>query len=144
MLLIKRYPNRKLYDTQAKQYITLEGIARLIRQGLDVQVIDHASGNDLTAVILTQVIAEREKRHTGTLPHTLLADLILASRERLLDIQRNLAAPMGGLQQSAEDLIESILISKNIPSREDIDRIVAQLDSLNEELDKLAKPQQTA
>ncbi|MGD8735253.1 MAG: polyhydroxyalkanoate synthesis regulator DNA-binding domain-containing protein, partial [Anaerolineae bacterium] len=55
MTRIKRYPNRKLYDTEAKQYITLEGIAALIRQGNEVQVIDHATGEDLTALTLTQI-----------------------------------------------------------------------------------------
>ena len=53
MPLIKRYPNRKLYDTEAKQYVTLEQIAELIRSGKDVQVIDHESGEDLTALTLS-------------------------------------------------------------------------------------------
>jgi polyhydroxyalkanoate synthesis repressor PhaR len=56
MPLIKRYPNRKLYDTEAKSYITLEGVAALIRNGEDVQVIDHESGEDLTTLTLTQII----------------------------------------------------------------------------------------
>ena len=54
MLVIKRYPNRKLYDTEAKRYITLDGIAELIRQGAEVRVIDHTTDEDLTAVTLTQ------------------------------------------------------------------------------------------
>ena len=50
MLVIKRYPNRKLYDTTAKQYITLEGIAARIRDGEEVQIVDHATGEDLTTL----------------------------------------------------------------------------------------------
>ncbi|MGD8806379.1 MAG: polyhydroxyalkanoate synthesis regulator DNA-binding domain-containing protein, partial [Chloroflexota bacterium] len=61
MILIKRYPNRKLYNTEAKQYVTLEGIAELIRQGQEVQITDHQTGEDLTAVTLTQIIFEQEK-----------------------------------------------------------------------------------
>ena len=44
MPIVKRYPNRKLYDTEAKQYVTLEGIAELIRQGQEVHVVDNATG----------------------------------------------------------------------------------------------------
>jgi len=68
MPVIKRYPNRKLYDTQAKQYITLDRIAELIREGTDIQVIDHASGEDITALTLSQVIFEQEKRQSGFYP----------------------------------------------------------------------------
>lgn len=59
---IKRYSNRKLYDTEKKRYITLEGIAELIREGFDVTVIENDSGEDLTAVTLSQIIFEQQKR----------------------------------------------------------------------------------
>jgi polyhydroxyalkanoate synthesis regulator protein len=65
MIIIKRYPNRKLYNTEAKQYITLEGVADLIRQGAEIQVVDHASGEDLTAVTLTQIILSRKRSKAG-------------------------------------------------------------------------------
>ena len=67
MPIIKRYPNRKLYDTEAKKYITLDGIAELIRQGEEVVVIDHTTNEDLTAVTLTQIIFEQEKKSSGFL-----------------------------------------------------------------------------
>ncbi len=94
MRLIKRYPNRKLYDMQAKQYITLEAIAALIRQGEDVRVVDHATGEDLTAVTLTQVILEQEKKRGGFLPQTVLAGLVQAGGERLSTLRRALASPL--------------------------------------------------
>lgn len=56
--LIKRYENRKLYDTEAKAYVRLEEIAALIRRGEEVQVIDNATGADITAATLAKVIAE--------------------------------------------------------------------------------------
>ncbi len=83
MPLIKRYPNRKLYDTTAKQYVTLEQIAELIRTGHDVQVIDHESGDDLTSLTLSQVILDQEKRGPGFLPQSLMTDLIRTGGETL-------------------------------------------------------------
>ncbi len=56
MIIIKRYSNRKLYNTETKQYITLEGLGALIQQGQEIQVIDHISGDDLTALTLIQII----------------------------------------------------------------------------------------
>jgi len=90
MVLIKRYPNRKLYNTEAKQYITLDGIAELIREGNEVQVIDHASGEDLTALTLTQIILEQEKQQSGVLSNSVLTGLIRASGDRLASLPRSL------------------------------------------------------
>lgn len=104
MIIIKRYPNRKLYDTASKQYITLEGIADLIRQGYEVQVIDNASGEDLTTITLTQVILELEKKKSGFLPHTVLTGLIRASESRLNSLQRGLRSPITFLHQFDEEI----------------------------------------
>jgi polyhydroxyalkanoate synthesis repressor PhaR len=89
-ILIKRYPNRKLYDTDAKQYINLDGISDLLRHGNEVQVIDHATGEDLTALTLTQVITELEKKQTGFLPNSLLAGLVQAGGSTIDAIRRKL------------------------------------------------------
>ena len=95
MPTIKRYPNRKLYDTEAKQYITLEGIAELVRQGKEVHVLDHATGEDLTTVILTQIVFEQEKKESGFVPHGVLKGLIEAGGHTLNALQRSLAVPLG-------------------------------------------------
>jgi polyhydroxyalkanoate synthesis repressor PhaR len=110
MPLIKRYPNRKLYDTEAKQYITLEGIAELIRQGKEIKVVDNASGEDLTAQTLTQVIAELEKQPGGFLPRTILAGLIQTGGERLSTLQRNLITTMGLWRHIDEEIRRRIRI----------------------------------
>ena len=104
MPVIKRYPNRKLYDTQAKQYITLDGIAELIRQGMDVQVIDHASGEDLTALTLTQIILEQEKKQNGLLPHSILAGIIRLSGEGLSSLQRSISSSLGFWRQIDDEI----------------------------------------
>ena len=64
--LIKRYGNRKLYDTHDSAYITLEGIAALVRGGQDVRVIENDTGEDLTAMIFAQIIAEEQKKKGGS------------------------------------------------------------------------------
>lgn len=94
MPIIKRYPNRKLYDTNAKQYITLDGIADLIRMGEEVHVVDYASGEDLTALTLTQVIMELEKKQSGFLPRSVLAGLIQAGGNSFGALQRRMAASL--------------------------------------------------
>ena len=60
--VIKRYANRKLYDTQSSQYVTLDQIAQMIRAGEEVRVLDNNSKDDLTSVTLAQIIFEEEKR----------------------------------------------------------------------------------
>jgi len=104
MRLIKRYPNRKLYDSEAKQYITLEGVARLIRQGAEVQVVDHASDEDVTALVLTQIIAEQEKRRGGFLPQAVLSGLIRAGGDTLGTLRRSLALPLDLLRLIDEEI----------------------------------------
>ncbi len=95
MPLIKRYPNRKLYNTDAKQYITLDEIANLIREGEEVRVVDNASGEDMTALTLTQIIFEQEKKQSGFLPRSVLSSLIQTGGDRLHAIQRNLISAVG-------------------------------------------------
>src|SRR5205807_1319942 len=60
--LIKKYANRKLYDTRTSRYITLEGISELLRQGAEIQVVDRESGRDITAVTLSQIVTTEERR----------------------------------------------------------------------------------
>lgn len=59
--LIRKYANRKLYDTTTSRYITLNGIWDLVCTGNDVQVVEHESGNDITAAVLSQIVASHEK-----------------------------------------------------------------------------------
>jgi polyhydroxyalkanoate synthesis repressor PhaR len=94
MLSVKRYPNRKLYDTTAKQYITLEGIAARIRDGEEVQVVDHTTGEDLTTLTLTQIIFEQEKKRSGFLPRSVLTGLVQSGGETLSALRRTLASPL--------------------------------------------------
>ena len=78
-VVIKKYGNRRLYDTAASRYVNLDEIATLVRQGEDVQVVDAKSGRDLTRVVLTQIITEDAKEKPTGLPLELLRQLIIAS-----------------------------------------------------------------
>ena len=80
-IVIKKYGNRRLYDTAASRYLNLEDIAALIRAGKDVRVVDAKSGQDLTRVTLTQIITEDAKDKPTGLPLELLRQLIIASDE---------------------------------------------------------------
>ncbi|HSJ57600.1 MAG TPA: polyhydroxyalkanoate synthesis regulator DNA-binding domain-containing protein, partial [Anaerolineae bacterium] len=107
--LIKRYPNRKLYDTEARQYITLDIVADLIRRGHEVTVLDHVTGHDLTAVTLTQIILEEEKKRDGFLPAALLAGLVRAGGKTAEALRRALAAPLDLAHQVDEEIERRLL-----------------------------------
>lgn len=102
MPVIKRYANRKLYDTQAKRYVTLDAIAEMIRRGADVHVLDHASGDDITAQVQAQIIFEQEKRSGGLLPRTLFTDLIQTGSEKLNELRQALTPALAGPVVDAE------------------------------------------
>ncbi len=89
-IIIKRYRNRKLYNTRTKRYITLEEIKGLIREQEDIQVIENDTGNDITAITLSQIIFDLEKNQTGVLPVDLLFSLIQSGGKRLDEIRRNI------------------------------------------------------
>jgi polyhydroxyalkanoate synthesis repressor PhaR len=74
-VLIKRYANRKLYNTDTSRYITLKGIAQLIEQGVEVRVVDNETGEDITSVALSQILVDNERAQRAV-PRTLLSDLI--------------------------------------------------------------------
>ena len=75
MVLIKRYANRKLYNTETSRYITLKGIGELIEQGVEVRVVDNETGEDITSVALSQILVDNERAQRAV-PRTLLSDLI--------------------------------------------------------------------
>jgi len=78
-VVIKKYANRRLYDTSAGRYVNLEDLAAMIRKGEEIQVVDAKTGEDLTRVVLTQIILEDAKGKPTGLPLELLRQLIVAS-----------------------------------------------------------------
>ena len=74
---IKKYSNRRLYDTRQSRYINLEDIPAFLKEGNDVVVLDAGSGEDITAAVLLQLIVEREKRNIEGLPAELLKEFLV-------------------------------------------------------------------
>ena len=89
--VIKRYANRKLYDTQDSRYVTLEQISEMIRQGENVKVVDNNSKDDLTSVTLAQIIFEEEKKKKSFLPLAALRNIIESGGESLHELMNQLS-----------------------------------------------------
>jgi len=81
-----------LYNTRSKEYITLEELAEIVRQGIEIQVVANANGEDLTAVVLSQILLSKEKSPGGLLPITLLSALVHAGGDAFELARRFLAA----------------------------------------------------
>ena len=177
MVEIKRYTNRKLYNTETKRYITLDEIAALIRSGFEVKVIDNETGEDITAVTLTQIIFEQEKKQAGFLPRSVLTGLVQAGGYTLGTLRRGLALPLDMLKQVDEEIerriqllavrgelaeeearrlreklvmdnhsstdeideeyLENLLIEKGIPTKDDLQSLIGQINSLADKLDEI-------
>jgi polyhydroxyalkanoate synthesis repressor PhaR len=101
---IKRYANRKLYDTQASRYVTLDQIAELVRAGEDVQVIDNTSKEDLTSVTLAQIIFEEEKKKSF-LPLQAMRNIIQSGGDSISVLVDNIKE---GVEKQVEQLRENM------------------------------------
>ncbi len=98
-VLIKRYANRKLYNTQTSRYITLKGISDLIEEGEEVRVIDNETGEDITNVALSQILVDSE-RQGREVPKTLLSDLFQRGGDVLYGaLRRGVDDASGGLEE---------------------------------------------
>jgi polyhydroxyalkanoate synthesis repressor PhaR len=78
-VVIKKYENRRLYDATNSRYVNLDEVAQLVQQGCDVQVVDAASGEDITRLILIQIIAEGAKSSESNFPLDILRQMVIAS-----------------------------------------------------------------
>jgi polyhydroxyalkanoate synthesis repressor PhaR len=102
---IKRYANRKLYDTSESSYITLEEIAELVQQGEDVRIVDNTSKEDLTAVTLAQILFEAEKQKKRSLPLSTLRGLIRSSGEF---IEQKITRPATNIRLETEKRVSEV------------------------------------
>src|SRR5678815_3697931 len=84
--IIKRYANRKLYDTEHSRYVTLDQISEMIRNGDDVKIVDNKTKEDLTTVTLAQIIFEEEKKQKSFLPLNAMRNIIQSGGERIEEL----------------------------------------------------------
>jgi polyhydroxyalkanoate synthesis repressor PhaR len=90
--VIKRYTNRKLYDTVESRYVTLDEIAEMVKQGVEVQIVDNRTKEDLTSVTLAQIVFEEEKKK-NQMPLSVLREIIRQPGERLNDFISTQVSP---------------------------------------------------
>lgn len=129
-VIVKRYANRKLYNTNTSSYVTLGEIARMVRDGEDVRIVDYKTKRDITSVTLSQIVFENEKTQK-LIPSQTLRDIIQSGGEVISDfIQKRV--DFGGLKELKEEAerkaaaIEK-LYHKGPFSREEAARLMREL-----------------
>ncbi len=101
--IIKRYANRKLYDTEHSRYVTLDQISEMIRNGDDVKIVDNKTKEDLTTVTLAQIIFEEEKKQRSFLPLGAMRNIIQSGGEWFAEAQRRVQSILPGKLGKHED-----------------------------------------
>jgi polyhydroxyalkanoate synthesis repressor PhaR len=151
--LIKKYSNRKLYDTSSRRYITLERIGELVRSGENIQVVDRNNGEDLTAVTLSQVVLDNERKRHGAVPEQLLQQLvrnpgeavigavrqsISAVQDQIQRAEERVVRPDVAFEEAMEKALARALRGLKIPSQKEMQRFDRRLSELGHRLDRLA------
>jgi len=147
--LIKKYANRKLYDTNTSRYITLNGISELVRDGYDIEVVDRDTGTDLTPLILSQIVMGEEKRggrRVNGVSHgpergTALLDYV----RRTLNVPAQLVGNeverrRGDVEELIESAIERALEQLSLPSRREVERLSEQVSELSRRIGAAGAP----
>ena len=163
-VLIKRYANRKLYNTSTSRYITLRGISELLEDDQEVQVIDNESGEDITSVTLSQILVDTE-RDGRAVPGSLLTELFQKGGDAIFDawrkgardasdgieeLQRNVrrivkpsdeqrdwvAFAPPDLEKMVQNAFERVAEILDLPRRSDITALNEKLDRLSEQLQR--------
>jgi polyhydroxyalkanoate synthesis repressor PhaR len=103
--VIKRYANRKLYDLRESCYITHDDIARMVRAGEDLKIIDNKTGEDLTGVTLSQILFDREKEGRRALPVASLREFFQSSGDFF---QKHIREPVTSFRDEAEERVRRL------------------------------------
>ena len=101
--IIKRYANRKLYDTEHSRYVTLDQISEMIRNGDDVKIVDNKTKEDLTTVTLAQIIFEEEKKQRSFLPLGAMRNIIQSGGQWFAEAQRRVQSILPGKREHGEE-----------------------------------------
>lgn len=133
--IIKKYQNRKLYDTQDSCYVTLDGIAKMIREGEEIAVVDNNTKDDVTALILTQVLYEQEKTNQSVLPVSILKHIVRSGSNNLFEfMQKYIFGAVDAHTKIQEDLRLHVerLSKKGELSTEESSSLLKQISALQE------------
>jgi polyhydroxyalkanoate synthesis repressor PhaR len=137
-IVIKKYQNRRLYDTTHSRYVNLDDVARLIREGADVEVIDAKTKEDRTRIVLSQIILEGAHDRELSLPVELLRQLVLATDaagRRFLEWY--LKNAMGAYQKVSETLLG---VPPKLDSSQEIESLHRRLEELEKRLAAKERP----
>jgi polyhydroxyalkanoate synthesis repressor PhaR len=166
VILIKKYGNRRLYDTAGSRYVNLDDLAAHVRAGREVRVVDAKTGQDLTRVTLTQIITEDAKDKPTGLPLELLRQLIIASDEvrqeflmwylksafdtyqKLQDTVQNRLSEVQSAVLSPVDMMKRFLgaatpSSSRTTGREEVESLRKRIAELEAQLEKDKAPKHT-
>jgi polyhydroxyalkanoate synthesis repressor PhaR len=133
--VVKRYTNRKLYDTATSRYVSLDDVAVFVRAGEEVQVLDNVSGDDLTSVTLAQIILEDERRKKSFVSIPLLEDLVRGGGDAIVDATRQATEVIDDFRSKAEQRVND-LVAEGVSRR---DAFMGVIDSSRTRLDNLQK-----
>lgn len=160
-VLIRKYSDRRLYDTGASRYVTLGDIARMVRDGLEVRVVDGRSGKDITHIIMTQIIVEDAKEQKIALPLQLLTQLVRASDKATHDFlswnldnafdlyQKTQSTVTSGLEEAKKvaanplDFVSNLLGGQSkrpAPGSREVEELRRQVEELQARLAGINKP----
>ena len=161
-VVVKKYGNRRLYDTSGSRYINLEDIAALIRNGTDVKVVDAKTGEDLTRLTLTQIIVEDAKAQPQGLPIEFLQQLIKATdrvgREFIMwylktafdayhKVQHAVQSRFTGVQSAAlsplqamKNLLQTPQVESDTSQEDELEELRRRIAYLEERLKKTGVP----
>ena len=109
-VLIRKYQNRRLYDSTNSRYVNLKQIADLVKEGRRVEVLDASTGEDLTKVILTQIIMEEEKGQRNLLPAAFLHQLIQSGEAAYGELAEKLVSAGLTAYRTAQEQVESTFL----------------------------------
>lgn len=132
--IIKRYQNRKLYDTSDSCYVTLEDISEMIKQGEEVEIIDNNTKEDLTSVTLAQIIFEEQKKKTHVLPMVTFKQIIQGGGLALKDLVTRGAKEFSYVKEFVDDKVKPAV--ENIQS---IPTVHAEIEMLKKKIEALEK-----
>ncbi len=172
-VLIKRYANRKLYNTETSRYITLKGIAELLENDQEVRVIDNETGEDITSVTLSQILVDTERANRAV-PGNLLSELfhrggdalygalrrsVGDASEGIEELQRNMKRLLArpgrdgrdwvaftppDLDQLVQRAIERVFRALDLPRRSDVEMLNERLDRVMRAIETMEKREDPA
>jgi polyhydroxyalkanoate synthesis repressor PhaR len=121
--IIKRYANRKLYDTEHSRYVTLDQISEMIRKGDDVKIVDNKTKEDLTTVTLAQIIFEEEKKQRSFLPLNAMRNIIQNGSEWFAEAQRRVQSILPGREKKDDGTPDT-----EVPASEETEKDTGPVD----------------